>query len=203
MAKVKGTVSGCGKGKFSYFVTLQEKDGFYYNTKFEPKCGKGDVVGIEFEQKADNRGNVKKITVLESNSNGYEDTSKSFSEKGGNTQSGVGNKPGGGGDRQNSIIWQHSQEMAISTTHMLVTTDGIKLPPASKPDARRVVIEALVDELTVKFFKDASDPLASKAYSDGAGIEEDAGDGEKEPDGDDAWDEGGEKKEDSGWDDWD
>lgn len=197
--KVKGTVSGCGKGKFSYFVTLQEKDGFYYNTKFEPKCGKGDVVGIEYEQKAENRGNVKKITVLESNSNGYEDTSK----KDGGGFGGGKNSGGGGGDRQNSIIWQHSQEMAISATHMLVTSDGIKLPPASKPDARRTVIEALLDELTVKFFKDASDPLASKAYSDGAGIEEDAGDGEKEPDGDDAWDEGGEKKEDSGWDDWD
>ena len=70
MAKVKGTVTRAGKGKFSYFVQLDGND-FYYNTKFEPPCGEGDVVGIEFEQKGPSRGNIKKIKVLTDNSGGY------------------------------------------------------------------------------------------------------------------------------------
>ena len=48
MSKIKGTVARCGKGKYSYFIVLDEKDGFYFNTKYEPMCGVGDVVGIEY-----------------------------------------------------------------------------------------------------------------------------------------------------------
>lgn len=196
MSKVKGTVTGCGKGKFSYFITLDTKDGFYFNTKYEPKCGKGDVVGIEFDQKAENRGNVKKVVVLEKNSNGYEDTSKGGS--------GGGNSGGGtGGDRSDSIVWQHSQEMAIRVADLLVTAEAIKLP--KNPDARRNAIEPLIDELTVRYFEDANDPKASKAYSESKGIEEDAAEPEpkSDDDGDDAeWSDDGDAKDSDGWDEW-
>ena len=192
MSKVKGTVSGAGKGKFSFFITLEETEGFYYNTKYEPKCGKGDVVGIEFEQKGAKRGNIKKVVVLEKNSSGYD---------GGGDSGGWDDapaKPSGGGSggnvRQDSIIWQHSQEMAVRLASTLVTTESIKLP--KNPDARRLIIESLVDELTLRYFKDAENPRVSKAFTEADGIEADAsgdegGDDWDAPDSgdfDDSWD---------------
>jgi len=196
MSKAKGTVSGCGKGKFSYFITLNEREGFYFNTKYEPKCGKGDVVGIEFEQKGDSRGNVKKVVILEKNSNGYEDTSGKFSGGGSGGSSGGGT---GGSDRQDSIVFQSSRKDALVAAGLLIQTETVKIP---KGDKGRIVIEALIDEITVRFFKDASDPKASEAYSTYTEIEEDAK--EPEPSGDE-W-EGEEKdegKKPDSWDEWD
>lgn len=180
MSKIKGTVTGCGKGKFSYFIVLDSKEGFYFNTKYEPKCGKGDVVGIEYEQKAENRGNVKRVEVLESNSSGYEDTSKAASS--GSYSSGGG---GGGGGRQDSIVWQSSRKDALVFAGLLVSegVKGFKL--AGKPDARRTQVEELVDEITARFFEDASDPRACKAMTSNAAIEDDTPDDDTS---DDAWD---------------
>lgn len=181
MSKCKGTVSGCGKGKFSYFITLEEKEGFYFNTKYEPKCGKGDVVGIEYMQKAENRGNVQKVKVIESNSNGYEDTSQSYS-----SNSGGGAAPSGG--RQDSIVWQSSRKDALVFVGMLLANDGFALK--GKTDAKRTQLEELVDEVTFTFFAAASDPKASNAYATNAEVEEDAAEdeGKAESKGDDAWD---------------
>ena len=197
MSKAKGTVSGCGKGKYSYFITLNEREGFYFNTKYEPKCGKGDVVGIDYEQKGDSRGNVKKVVVLEKNSNGYEDTSGKFSGGGGSGGSSGGGT--GGGDRQDSIVFQSSRKDALVAAGLLIQTETVKIP---KGDKGRIVIEALIDEITVRFFKDASDPKASEAYSTYTEIEEDAK--EPEPSGDSGAEWEGEEK-DAGsveWDEW-
>lgn len=192
MSKIKGTVSGVGKGKFSFFITLESKDGFYFNTKYEPKCGKGDVVGIEYEQKAENRGNVKRVEVLTDNG----------APKGVQGGSGGGGSGGGGGEtstgKQNSIVWQHSQEMALLLVATLLANEAFGLK--GKADQKRVQIEELVDELTVRLFKDASNPLDSEAYKTVAGIEGDT-DGESESgeaEAKDEWDNGGEKSE---WDD--
>jgi hypothetical protein len=186
VSKVKGTVDGCGKGKYSYFITLDSKEGFYFNTKYEPKCGKGDVVGIEYEQKAENRGNVKRVEVLEKNSSGYEDTSSNSSDSSGGSSGSSGGA--GGGGRQDSIVWQSSRKDALVLVGLLVSNDGIKLPAASKPDARRTIIEELIDEVTCKFFADASDPRKSKAFTTNAEIEADSDDGESDSEGE------GEKK---------
>jgi len=167
VSKVKGTVTKCDKGKFSYFVMLDTKEGFYFNTKYEPKCGEGDVVGIEYEQKANNRGNVKRIEVLEKNSDGYKPSSNSDAGGGG------GSSAQTGGGRQDSIVWQSSRKDALVLAGLLVTEKGIKLPPESKPDARRTVIEELIDEVTCKFFADASDPRNSGAFITNAEVEED------------------------------
>ena len=195
MSKVKGTVSGCGKGKYSFFITLVEREGFYFNTKYEPKCGKGDVVGIEFTPKGDSRGNVQKVIILESNSNGYEDTGGSGGGKGGGSGGGSG---GGNADRQDSIVWQSSRKDALVLAGLLVSNEYVKVP---KGDKGRIVIEALVDEVTARFFGDASDPKKSAAYTTNVGIEEDA-----KPEGDDSggdWDEKDEPKKPDSWDEWD
>ena len=175
MARKKGTVTRAGKSKFSYFLQL-DGDDFYFNTKFEPKCGEGDVVGIEYNKQNDQRGQVSKITVIDDNSGGYQ---KSNSERG----SGGGGKSSGGGNdnRQDSICWQSSRKDALVLTGILTSNDLVKIP---KGDKGRVVIEALIDEITVGYFKDALDPRSSKALKDMQEIEDDS----KEDKDDDDWD---------------
>jgi len=186
MSKIKGTVSRAGKSKFSYFIQLDGND-FYYNTKFEPKCGEGDVVGVEFKPQGDTRGQIKMIKVLEDNSGGY---AKANSEKGDDWggSSGGGSKKssggGGGGDRQDSIVWQHSQEMAISLASQLLAAEAYAVK--GKPDEKRVQIEGLVDELTARLFSDALDPRNSTAFKDNKVISEDSGEEESGGD-DDGW----------------
>ncbi len=187
MSRCKGKVTGIGKGKFSYFIRLDTKDGFYFNTKYDPKCGIGDVVGIEFEQKAENRGNVKKVQILED----------SGSPKGMQAQDTGGGTGGGGGSRQDSIVWQHSQEMALGLVTILLANEAFAAK--GKIDAKRVQIEELVDELTTRLFNDASDPRKSKAFLSNSDIDEDTPTDEK-PEGDE-WDEKPEEKK-GEWDTW-
>ena len=52
MSRKKGTVEKVGKSKFSFYIRL-DNDTRYFNTKFEPKCGVGDTVGLEFVEKGE------------------------------------------------------------------------------------------------------------------------------------------------------
>lgn len=169
MAKIKGTVGNVGKGKFSYFVVLDEKDGYYFNTKFEPKCGKGDVVGIEYIEKGSNRGNVQKIVVLEANSSGYSEAPAA---------SGKDYPAATGGNRQDSIVWQSSRKDALVAVGIMLQQEAYMLK--GKPDAKRIQIDGLIDEITVRYFADASDPMKSKAYTLNAEVTEDVPDEEPE-----------------------
>lgn len=183
--RVKGTVTGVGKGKFSYFVILDES-GFYWNTKFEPKCGKGDVVGIEGVRKDDKRGQIQKLKVLESNSNGYEASAPS-------KPSGGYSSGGGGGDRQDSIVWQSSRKDALVLAGLLLSNEAYAIK--GKPDAKQQQIEALVDEITVRYFESASDPKSSDAYkaaSERASTDDDDF-GADDDGGEDDWSDGGDE----------
>ena len=131
MSKIKGTVTGVGKSQYSYFVRL-DGNPFYYNTKYEPKCGEGDVVGIEFEQKGDARGNIKKLTVLEKNSDGYK------GDAGGGKSAGSARSAPAGGDRQDSIVWQHSQEMALRLSTLILANGGYAVK--RKTDEKRLQV---------------------------------------------------------------
>ncbi len=170
MSKVKGTVTKQGKSKFSYYVMIDTKDGFYFNTRYEPKCGEGDVVGIEYESKGENRGNVKKITILEDNG-GPKGVPKSEWNEGGSKTG------GGGGNRQDSIVFQSSRKDALVLVGILLGAEAYATK--GKADAKRVQIEGLLDELTAKFFADASDPRKSKVLTDNAELEEDSGGGDE------------------------
>lgn len=181
MAKRKGTVSRIGKSQYSHYIQL-DGDGFYFNTKYNPKCGVGDVVGIEFDKKGDTRGQIKNITILEDKGG----------PKGLQESSGGGGKSGGGykaePGRQDSIVYQSSRKDALVAVTLLVNAEAIKLP--AKPDAKRVIIEELLDELTAKYFAAASDPL--KALKGAQGVDDDAG---EEGGGDDEWDENSDEDE--------
>ncbi len=172
MSKCKGTVKSQGKGKFSFYVTLEENDGFYFNTKFEPKCGVGDVVGIEYEPKGDKRGNVKRIEILTDNG-GPKGVQKKEEEWG--KSGGAG---GGGGNRQDSIVFQSSRKDALVLVGVLLSNEAFATK--GKPDAKRVQIEELVDEVTARFFNDATDPRKSAVLTANAEIDADAGCGAKD-----------------------
>ena len=193
MSRIKGTVTGEGKSQYSYYVRLDGNQ-FYYNTKYEPKSGIGDVVGIEFEPKGESRGNIKKLTVLEKNSDGYKGSEGgSWTEK---PTSGARSAPAGG-DRQDSIVWQHSQEMALRLSTLILAWGGYAVK--GKTDEKRLQVEGLVDELTARLFRDALDPRKSAAFTSAAEIDEDAEGGE-------TWGKGEDKPDGSGdgtWDKWD
>ncbi len=186
MSRKKGTVTSVGKSQYSYFIQL-DGDQFYYNTKFEPKCGKDDVVGITFTKTDEKRGNISKVEILEKNSSGYKPTSSASSY--------VGSQRAGGDNRQESIVYQSSRKDALQLAVILLTADAFATK--GKPDAKRVQIEALIDELTARLFKDAIDPKNSgplKAESSSDDEEKEGWDGD-EKDEDDSW-----EKEDT-WDD--
>lgn len=188
MARRKGKVSKIGKSKYSFFIQL-DGDGHYFNTKYNPKCGVGDVVGLTYEPKGEQRSQIKDVKLLEDNGGpkGYQESS------GGGF--GGGSSKGGGSyasdpDRQASIIYQSSRKDALVMAELILSNDGIKLPKAE--DARRTVIEELVSEFTLSFFTDASNP--SKATAGAKAVSDDAEGGD-----DDSWDE----PESGGSDDWD
>lgn len=179
MSKRKGTVSKIGKSQYSFYILLDGEQ-FYFNTKFEPKCGVGDTVGIEYEPKGDKRGQIKNVKILEDSG-----SPKGLQESSGG---GGGGRSGGGSytadpDRQASIIFQSSRKDALVLADLLVSNEAIKLPKDA--DKRRTVIEALVDETTYAYFKAASDPKA--ALKDEAGVDDDADESNNESDDDD-WD---------------
>lgn len=159
MSKVKGIVSGTGKGKYSYFIRL-DGDPVYYNTKYEPKCSEGDTVGLEFVSKGDTRANIQKVVILEKGSGGGGGGFKSPAPGG-----------GGGGDRQDSIVCQHSQEMAVRYLDILVSNGGVKI--SGQPDAKKTQLDELLGELTVHFFNEAMDFRNSAAFKTGKELEED------------------------------
>ena len=151
--KVKGTVTKASKGKYSWFLQL-DGDDFYYNTKYEPKCGEGDVVGIEFTPKGDARGNIQKVKVLEDNSGGY---AKANSER---AESSGGGSSGSGGDRNSSIVFQSSRKDALVYVGLLLQEEAFAIK--GKPDLRRVQLDELLDEVTARFYQDAIDPSKVK-----------------------------------------
>ncbi len=180
MAKIKGTVTKASKAKYGYFLMLDGND-FYFNTKFEPKCGEGDVVGIEYEQKGESRGQIKRVQVLEDNSGGY---------KSSNSESSYGGKSGGnggasGGSRQDSIIWQSCQKVAASLVAAEVAAGSVA--SSGNANSKQQEIKGRFDELTVALFEDASDPKNSDTYATVKGIEKDAGGEESSNDDGDEW----------------
>ena len=182
MAKVKGTVFRAGQSKFGFYVKLDGDEAFY-NSKYEPKCGEGDVVGIEFVAKGKSK-NITKLVVLEKGSGASK------------ASSGGGSRATGGGDRQDSIVWQHSQEIAARLTSILVANGAVELP-AKGADKRSTAIVGTFDALTYVLFTAAIDPRESAVYKAEAGVAEDAEEEEKEDEGWDVEDEG---TEDASWD---
>jgi len=181
MSKKKGVVTAVGKGKFSYFIQIDTMDGFYFNTKYEPKCGKGDVVGIEYHKKDDKRGNVQKVKVIESNSGGYKPT----------------NTGGGGGavssDRNESIVYQSSRKDALVFLTLLIEQAAFTTKGAAGKKEEQLALK--LDEITAEFYGAAINPSKSNALAGAADDakedeEDDFDDEEEEPqdDFDDEWD---------------
>lgn len=168
--RVRGVVFRAGKSKFGFYIKLDGDDTFY-NTKYEPKVGEGDEIGIEFDRKG-RSCNIKNVKVF----------SKADRAPRGN---GSGNGSGGyqpaGGDRQDSIVWQSSRKDAIEMAALLLTNGAVTMPKTAND--RAVIVDGLVNKLTYRYFLDASNPRGSDTFKEEAGVEADA-----QPDGD-GWDE--------------
>lgn len=184
MSKRKGTVTKIGKSQYSYYIQL-DGDSHYFNTKYNPKCGVGDVVGITFDPKGEQRSQIKDVKILEDKGG----------PKGMQDGGGSGGGSGGGGGykaepgRQDSIVYQSSRKDALVLTDILVSNDAIKLPKDA--DKRRTIIEALVDETTVAYFAAASNPKAAMKAEE-----------EVKADADDDWEDSDDEKSDDFDDEW-
>ena len=187
MARKKGTVTAAAQSQYGYFVQLQETGDYYFNTKFEPPCGDGDVVGIEYTDKGKGRGNVTKIKLLESNGPGFQ--KKAPPAKRG--AAGGYNDPA----RQDSIIFQSSRKDALVFVDLLIRNEAFALK--GKAGEKALQISELVTQLTAKFFADAADPRNSdclKGAEDLAKEDDEWHDGAQEEaaneewDGEDEWD---------------
>ena len=80
---------------------------------------------------------------------------------GGGGRRGGGNRGGMSKEREEQIVFQHSQEMAIQAVTTLLANDGLKISKAKNAggDAKRFEeITAQIDKFTVKFFLDARTP---------------------------------------------
>jgi hypothetical protein len=188
MSKKKGTVTGVGKGTYSYFIQIDTMDGFYFNTKYEPKCGKGDVVGIEYNKKDDKRGNVQKVTIIEKNSDGYKPTNTGGG--GGGAGGGYKAEPG----RQESIVYQSSRKDALAYLALLLENKGFTLKGAAGKIEEQ--LEQKLTQIIGEFYQDAMTPSKSPAL---VGVAED----EKEDKDDDSEFEDDDEKEDDFDDEWD
>lgn len=191
--RVKGTVTKAGKSKFSYFLML-DGNNYYYNTKFKPKCGEGDVVGIEYNDKGGNRGQITNVKIFESNSGGYD---ASNSERQGSFAGGQQRQSSGGGpDRNEAITWQSCQKTAGAVVSALAAVGAI----ASKgnPESKRAEVEAAFDELTVRLFEDALNPRASKTFKTVKQVDGEAS-GAEAASGGDSWDEDASNDDGDSW----
>ncbi len=172
MSKAKGKVARIGDGKYSKYIMLENKDGFYFNTKYNPKCGVDDVVGITYTPKGEARGNISKIEILEDagGPKGVQENARVSS--------------GGGGDRNASIIMQHSQEMALRYVTILLSAEAIKLPKVSD---REEFVSTLVDESISRFNEQATNPGKPAVVESEEEEPSESWDEKPETEGDDDW----------------
>lgn len=141
--RIKGVVARIVKNRYGFGVILANHDGFYFNTKYQPKFNEGDEVGLEFAQKSSTSAQILKAQVF---------------------NAGVGApapqrsaRPGqsayvGGDSRQDSIIWQSCQKVAAALVGEVLNIEDIeKVLPT-------------FDALTARLFEDANNPRESAAY---------------------------------------
>lgn len=158
---------------------------------------------VRIAKSADDDGIVKgaKVMALIGTKNGEAFASKVKVLAAPRAGGGGGGRGGGGGGYkkdpavQRSIVMQHSQEMAVRFLEILVEQGAIKLGASNKPEVRKLALEVLIDEQTLRFYTQAAEDGAEEfaAGSDEEDTEADDFDVDDEEETDD--DEG------KGWDD--
>lgn len=167
-------------------TTKKPKDGYYglliddtwYNTKEDANEYWGKEVKFTSAKK---RGD-KKLYVK-----GDIEVTKDRPKRGGRG-GGSGGGRGKDPETQAKIVTQHSQEMAIAATRLLLDADAISLGAKNKPDARKTIILEQIEELTAHFFTEVSEReflKAQKEIDDEFEDDEDADDDFDDEDDDD------------------
>lgn len=95
---------------------------------------------------------------------------------GGAGKGGASGGKGGGGSYSN-VDWNAATARAIEAADLLIRHDAAKLGAKTKVEERKVAILDLIDELTVRFFKELTERNALKKAKE---IDEDLGETEDE-----------------------
>lgn len=108
---------------------------------------------------------------------------------------------GGGGYKndpavQRSIVMQHSQDMAVSYLGVILSNNGIKLGPKTKPEAIKALLDATLDEYVAKFYEQAAGEGPQEFIDERSNDEDDT-------ENDDDFDEEDESEDDDDFDDED
>lgn len=189
MAKViEGIVVWAGDEKKygNYAFKLKDEDGWFRSeTRREEIIQPGYMVKLQVEKDKKGDYTVKKAALVEKGEPPKRESKGGYSGRGGYKADPA---------KEARIVMQHSQAMGLEAAKLIVEQGGIKLGAATKPDARKLQIEELIDEQTAKFHQQAFDPdsVLGKAAEIDAEFEDD--DAKDEDDfGDDlddiAWDE--------------
>ena len=157
MALARGTVKKISKAKFGFCFLLDNND-LFFDTKYEPKFSEGDEVGVTYTAKKNGTGaQVTKVDLLSKGA------PQAKAAAGGGESS---------GRRNESIVWQHSQEMAIQTVAIIAGLQKVKSQEA---------VDALISDYTVRYYRDAVDPSKSGAFKAAADVDADTEIVEEEP----------------------
>ena len=168
VAKI-ATKTGNGKrGKwtlYSFQLTSDSGQGTWITYGFdkEPPFDEGDRVSIEAQE--DNNGYLKyvegtgRIVSGKPVAKGISSAAQPTADSGKSAAAEPTKREVAEASRQNQIVWQHSQEMAIATVGLLLQHDGLPMT-TSKTKASQAQrfdeIVAAVDKFTVKFANDVT-----------------------------------------------
>lgn len=145
-----GQVAVVTKNKYGYGLKIEGNDN-WFNTKFDPKCNKGDIVSFDDKDK----GYVDGLTV----------TGAAPAAEAGSG----GSAPAGGWDkRQTSIVRQN----AVTNANAFITANGSGAKVKTVDDllaiAKQIEVYTLGTEEVVVSDEDAEQAAALKALADGS-----------------------------------
>lgn len=174
MTQVSGTVQYVnGPSKFGTF-NIKVNNTPYWTGKSAPPVNKGDFVTFTAVQKGNSiyveEGSLKATASVPSITGATQQLGAGAVYTNGNgdvgRRAGYSNavtrfndrpwEPAKEEQRQNSIVMQHSQEMALMFLDLLQRTDALVLPKTAKPAERYEYLENLRKEVTQALYNEAS-----------------------------------------------
>ena len=146
MSIINGQVAVVTKNKYGYGMKVEGNDE-WFNSKFDPKCQKGDMV--KFDDK--DKGYIDGLEVV------------GAAPTGGSS----GNTGGGHDKRQTSIVRQN----AVTNANAFATVAGLKIKSVDGliEIAKQIEVYTLGNEEVVVSDEDAEQAAALKALAEGNG----------------------------------
>lgn len=183
--KIKGTVVWVGdKKKYgNYSFKLEDHDEWFRSPgRCEGVLEKGNVVSLVVEENDRGDYDVKAKPVLVEEGSGDDKPRRGKSGGKSSGSSGGSSKYKEDPEKASRITVQASQKVALDTAKLLIEAGAVKLAK-TKPEANKVIILDLMDELTAKFYQQVYDPEA--LIKERKAIDSEVEDGDEPEDADD------------------